>query len=1690
MKGIIKLYLFVLFILLSVVSKAHTVNYYTSCGYICSGSVITIDANITNAGSGTYYNWQYRDNSGVWTCFVTGSNTINGKTFTVSGTSAVGPANDAPLLTIQNASIELEDIEVRVLMADNGTPCGSPSYSVWGGDTDPNNYYRSLRLHVLSGVDCSLLSTYCGMGGCAGNTLSDAGGYFGGFEASNNWSGAATNYTNGGASSGQYSVLNNVRNVQSAYPAFAPKSGNYMMYVNGSTSNTARIWYKTGVSLTANTIYQFSAWVANANNTSTNLSSIVLKVNGVSVDTGTVTATAGDWVFIQGDYTATSTGTVTLEIFNLVTQSSNNDFVLDDICFKSLGTAVTTCGTGYFNPFAPAVGLNVCVKNNVTFQTCHTDGPVGMGGDATLNGTSTICSANTGSYPFGKDIDENYGLIIGGKLNYTSGSQSTINNGICRIGNTTGSSLFYNDCNNATTNFKCTPYNSNCTTAYNNFPQIACQKPQADGSAIDDHDIDFTGVFTGLQDYSNKMALYTASSSCSSSLNIITLGSGSQSITLVSNKVNVVNLTSAQFTAITSLSFNNAPTATSPLIFNVNGTGSFTWASFNMAGLANTDGAYIIFNFYNNTGTITLTGASTVVGSIFAPGATFIKNHTGNTEGQIASASCTLNGGEVHHQLLNVCLPDCTSSGGGGSSACVGNLLTNTNGYYGGFEAGVNNISATGAATDLKYGLPANATYEIVKTPSTGGGGGYISMQPHSGSYLMIAHTPSNSSRIWYKTISVTPGYTYQFCAWIANGKANPSSGFTVNLFANGTSIASGTAGSTWSQLCGSYTVPAGVTSIEISVKDLTPTSGNYSHFLYLDDICFVLSASSYSLGNTVWYDVNNNGTKDAGEPGISGVTVKLYNCSGTYLNKTVTTDASGNYQFDGLAIGSYIVGITTPSGYTKSDVGTTSVTTDNQNDGVNIVSTEIRTNCFTTTGTTSNIDFGLKGLLNIGNLVWNDINGNGIKNTFESGIDGVTVYLYQDANNDNVPDGSAISATTTSGGGIYAFSNLAPGNYIVGIVTPVGYANSYKPANNANPNSDVDNDNNGVAEYAGIIRSNYVTLSVSGEPASGVDGDGTNGNLTVDFAVAKDTDGDKIPDVIDIDDDNDGITDVNESGGYDPLGDCDGDGIPNYLDPTPGCTTPSGNDPWGVPYKPLVWADCNGDGINDFFDWDRDGIINELDLDSDNDGILDVQEARPGGVAVTATANGYDNGNSNPKLNGIQAQDLDKDGTPNFLDLDSDGDGMTDLTEALGTYSSTGVVTGTDEDGDGVKAENFGSSAASTADNMNGFGAKGITLLDSDGDGKPNCYDIDSDNDGITDNTEAQATCSYKLPSGTDCDGDGVDDSYDALSLCVTCTRTSGGLTPYDKDGDGIPDYLDTDTDGDGALDIYEGHSIIVTGGHSVPPTNYWTGGATDTDGDGLIDYFDGFNLLTQTTNFWRNVITNNMGNNGSWDTGSGLTGSISQLPESDDKGGCAGGGERDWRTITILPVSLIEFKGNLNNATAKLMWSVTKEVNMNYYEVERSIDGISFNKIATITAVNNSNTSSITNYTANDDISSLNSGTIYYRLKIVEKDGSSKNSNIINFKLSNKPKLGIVVNPNPAVNFFTLKITAAKDAVTQIRVIDMLGKVLIVQNNNVLSGINSYTFNDLSKFNSGTYFVQVICDGQLYTEKLIVTK
>ncbi|MEQ6124161.1 T9SS type B sorting domain-containing protein [Pseudotenacibaculum sp. MALMAid0570] len=99
---------------------------------------------------------------------------------------------------------------------------------------------------------------------------------------------------------------------------------------------------------------------------------------------------------------------------------------------------------------------------------------------------------------------------------------------------------------------------------------------------------------------------------------------------------------------------------------------------------------------------------------------------------------------------------------------------------------------------------------------------------------------------------------------------------------------------------------------------------------------------------------------------------------------------------------------------------------------------------------------------------------------------------------------------------------------------------------------------------------------------------------------------------------------------------------------------------------------------------------------------------------------------------------------------------------------------------------------------------------LDSDGDGNEDSFDLDSDNDGIPDLIEM--TGSLISLSDNDSDNDGLDDIFNGI-----------GLNPADTDSDGVPDYLDLDSDNDGIFDLFEAN-------HNLPDNNL----------DGVIDNAD----------------------------------------------------------------------------------------------------------------------------------------------------------------------------------------------------------------------------------------------------------
>lgn len=185
---------------------------------------------------------------------------------------------------------------------------------------------------------------------------------------------------------------------------------------------------------------------------------------------------------------------------------------------------------------------------------------------------------------------------------------------------------------------------------------------------------------------------------------------------------------------------------------------------------------------------------------------------------------------------------------------------------------------------------------------------------------------------------------------------------------------------------------------------------------------------------------------------------------------------------------------------------------------------------------------------------------------------------------------------------------------------------------------------------------------------------------------------------------------------------------------------------------------------------------------------------------------------------------DFDRDGIPNSQDLDADNDGIYDIVESGNAAA--------DANGDGRFDGAINADGTSTTVVHN--------VINSDSDSNENFLDIDSDNDGIIDNIEAQLTATYVGPSTVDGDFNGVDDSYDTNGTAIVPVNTN---TTAD------PDYIDTNSDpvsGDCLEDIIEAYDLDQDG---VPDT---IPGGSDSDGDGLDDAFDTIVLdrLTSDTN------------------------------------------------------------------------------------------------------------------------------------------------------------------------------------------------------------------------------------------------
>ncbi|MEP6514410.1 MAG: T9SS type A sorting domain-containing protein, partial [Parafilimonas sp.] len=171
-----------------------------------------------------------------------------------------------------------------------------------------------------------------------------------------------------------------------------------------------------------------------------------------------------------------------------------------------------------------------------------------------------------------------------------------------------------------------------------------------------------------------------------------------------------------------------------------------------------------------------------------------------------------------------------------------------------------------------------------------------------------------------------------------------------------------------------------------------------------------------------------------------------------------------------------------------------------------------------------------------------------------------------------------------------------------------------------------------------------------------------------------------------------------------------------------------------------------------------------------------------------------------------------------------------------------------------------------------------------------------------------------------------------------------------------------------------------------------------------------------------------------------------------------------------SVLPTHFITFDAVENNSIVNLKWTVENESSVNKYEIERSTDGINYSKINEIKSSGNAGANS---YSVPDNVSSVLSNQIFYRIKQYDQNGSYFFSKTIAIK-RNKI-LPIVVYPNPVIKSLYVNIASTSVDHGVISVTNSIGAEVISQQVHLTTGNNSFTVDRVSGLPSGTYQLSV---------------
>jgi hypothetical protein len=185
-------------------------------------------------------------------------------------------------------------------------------------------------------------------------------------------------------------------------------------------------------------------------------------------------------------------------------------------------------------------------------------------------------------------------------------------------------------------------------------------------------------------------------------------------------------------------------------------------------------------------------------------------------------------------------------------------------------------------------------------------------------------------------------------------------------------------------------------------------------------------------------------------------------------------------------------------------------------------------------------------------------------------------------------------------------------------------------------------------------------------------------------------------------------------------------------------------------------------------------------------------------------------------------------------------------------------------------------------------------------------------------------------------------------------------------------------------------------------------------------------------------------------------------------------------------LPIKLSMFSAQLVDKDAKLSWVSQTELNSKQFEIEYALDGKTFKQIGAVRSSGNSKTTKSYEFIHLQAASYLESSpTIYYRLKMVDRDGTYEYSKIIN--VNTNKELEIILVPNPFNDALFIQYNNINEGEANVAMFDISGKQILHEKLWLKAGLNKIGLPTDKNIESGIYFMKITQQGESRLVKLI---